>query len=103
MALTTDPVIYTRARYSEFIPLWRETFGGEDILILRYNDVSKQPMKVLTQTECFLGIGSAKYAEVETPIHASVNKLTVPPKQVTAHLNEQLACEQRYVEQIQFS
>jgi hypothetical protein len=103
MALATDPVIYTRARYSEFIPLWRETFGGEGILILRYTDVSKRPMHVLTQTEYFLGIGSGKYAEVETPIHASVNKLTVPPKHVTTHLNEQLAYEQQYVEQMQFS
>jgi len=103
MTLATDPVVFSRARYREFIPLWRETFGNANTLILRYTDVSKQPMKVLTQTECFLGIGSGKYAEVEKPIHASINKLAVPPLQVTTYLIEQLACEQRYVEQIQFS
>lgn len=103
MALATDPVIYTRARYSEFLPLWRETFGGANILILRYNDVSQQPMKVLTQTECFLGIGSGKYAEVEKPIHASINKQAVLPEQVFAHLTERLASEKGYFNQIQFS
>lgn len=103
MALTTDPVIYTRARYTEFIPLWREAFGDANILILRYTDVSKQPIKVLIRTECFLGIGSGKYAEVEKPIHASINKYAVVPEQVTVYLHEQLACEQRYVERIQFS
>lgn len=100
MALATDPVIYTRARYSEFIPQWRDTFGGANILILRYTDVASQPITLLRQTEQFLGIGSNTYAEAHAKIHASKTSSIASPHAVMKLLDEQLAKDLGYYEKL---
>ena len=96
MALATDPVISTRARYSQFIPLWRGVFGTSNVLILRYVDVALQPVTLLRRTEQFLGISSHTYAHAHARIHASKTSAIAPPCTVTKLLDEQLARESGY-------
>jgi hypothetical protein len=96
MTLAKDPVIYNRARYSEFLPLWRETFGGANMLILRYAEVALQPINLLRRTEQFLGIGSNTYADAHAKIHAGKASDIASPQEVLDLLRQQLARESNY-------
>jgi len=97
MALATDPVIYTRARYSEFIPLWARVFGINNILILSYNQVVDLPAELLRKTEEFLGISCAHYAEAAKRVHESANRQIPAPEEVFAHLARNFVTETQYL------
>jgi hypothetical protein len=99
--LAKDPVIYSRARYSEFIPLWRSAFGEENLLILPYTDVGKDPIQLLRKVEAFIGAGHGDYADAGAKVYETSNKQTRVPPQVGAHLTEQLAQETRYFEALE--
>jgi hypothetical protein len=98
MALAKDPVIYTRARYSEFIPVWHDLFGKGEILILQYNDVGRNPTALLKHVEAFLGLASGHYADATKKVYETSNKQTQVPALVMEHLVEQLSSQTRYFE-----
>jgi hypothetical protein len=98
MALAKDPVIYTRARYSEFIPLWQDLLGKREILILQYNDVGRNPTALLKNVEAFLGLASGHYADATKKVYETSNKQTQVPALVMEHLVEQLSSQTRYFE-----
>jgi hypothetical protein len=101
--LAKDSVIYSRARYSEFIPLWRSVFREENLLILPYTDVGKHPLQLLRKVEAFIGAGHGDYTDAGAKVYETSNKQTRVPPQVRAHLTEELAQETRYFETLQFS
>jgi hypothetical protein len=102
MALAKDPVIYTRARYSEFIPLWQDLFGRQRFLILPYTDVGKNPTAVLERVEAFLDLASGRYADATTKVYETSNKQAQVPERVVEHLEEQLSSENYYFETLKF-
>jgi hypothetical protein len=44
------------SRYSHWIPLWRETFGGDNVLVLRTEDLQTDPMGTLGKCFDFLDV-----------------------------------------------
>jgi hypothetical protein len=97
MALATDPVIYTRARYSEFIPLWQDLLGRANLLIVRYDGVINEPLAVLKRTGDFLGIRNHPYPDATRRIHEGVNRQIPAPDEVIEHLQAETAAEAEFL------
>jgi hypothetical protein len=103
MTLATDPVVFSRARYSEFIPLWLSLFKSRNILILRYDEVARSPLNLLRSTEQFLGISSASYAEATKRVHESAHRQTPAPEDIVAHLSRHLTTETQYLQALRLT
>jgi hypothetical protein len=96
MSLATDPVLYCRARYSKFVPLWKDICQAENMLILQYENVANRPLDVLRATERFLGLPTIDYPEASKRIHEGTNKQIQAPEEVLAHLQLATAAETKF-------
>jgi hypothetical protein len=96
--LAKDTVIYSRARYSEFLPLWRSVFDEGNLLILQYSEVRNNPLGLLRSVEIFLGLAGGHYADATKKVYETSNKQTQVPRQVVDQLTKQLASETHYFE-----
>jgi hypothetical protein len=105
MKLTTEPDainarLHERARYSEFIPLWKNAFGEENVLILQYTLVADQPRKAIRTIERFLKLPPHRYRNLNRKVHESNYNQIQPPNEVIMYLQDQLAAETRFFEQL---
>lgn len=51
------------SRYSHWIPLWRETFGDDNVLVLRTGDLQTDPVGTLGKCFAFLDVAPLDIAE----------------------------------------
>jgi hypothetical protein len=100
MALAADPVVHSRACYSNFIPLWSSIIGKNNLLLLSYEDVSSRPLELLRRTEQFLGIRQAEYSGLEKRIHEGVNRQVPVPVEAVTYLTETMRKETSYLQRL---
>jgi hypothetical protein len=96
MKLASDPVIESRARYSEFVPTWESIFGKDNVLISRYIDVTSNPLELLQRMETFLDLPPKQYEEAMSRVHAGAHRQVLIPSEVVEHLNRCLAKEDEF-------
>lgn len=87
-----------RGAYSRGIPLWRNHFGAENLLILPFSDMRTDPRGMISRIEDHIGVPRFKdYTLLTTQIHVT-KKLEIPAavRQAAVELN---ASEDDYIRQ----
>lgn len=73
-----DPVLYDRGDYATYVPRWKQHFGDDQLLILPFGAISRDPLGVMRQVEKFLAIRPHDYRNLGNKVFASTKGLSVP-------------------------
>jgi hypothetical protein len=95
MQEASRPDIFNKAKYSVYLPRWLREFGEESFLLLRYEEVSQQPLHLLQKVENFLGLSSGNYPDPKTAVHEGTKKEL--PTNVKNFLEEKLQAERTFI------
>ncbi len=91
-----NPVLDERGDYATYVPRWKRHFGPDQLLILPYGRIGRDPQALLDQIEAHLGIGPYPYASLHRKVFETPPGLMPPPEAVAA-LAERLAPQRAFL------
>lgn len=93
MEHTTEPALYNRAQYSQYLPLWEKHF--QNILYIPYKHIAQQPQEVMTTLCSHLGIKDEEIQGLQDKVH--VGEPAPVPAEVIAHFTKRFKAETDYL------
>ena len=69
-AVNAYPEIIEASHYSKYLPIWLQAFGVENVLILMQDNISSNPLGVISHLNNFLGIAlESKHMDILRPVN----------------------------------
>jgi hypothetical protein len=87
-AVDLYPEIIEGSRYSKYLPMWIDSFGSDNVLVLMQEEIAQTPKETLRRLNEFLGLEQMGEYENITTV---VNKATLPKSPKLAKLTTILA------------
>lgn len=91
-----DPVIDARGDYASYIPRWQAHFGPDQLLILPYGQIARDPEGMMAQIEKFLGLAPHRYHGLEKRVFRTRSFDRIP-KSVHESLKKRFAGQYEFL------
>lgn len=73
-----DPVLLDRGDYETYVPRWQSHFGPDQLLILPFGMIRRDPLGLMRRVESFAGLAPHDYANLGAPVFAGPKGFVVP-------------------------
>ncbi|RYU57749.1 sulfotransferase [Methylolobus aquaticus] len=72
--VANSAAVHNRGNYAEYIPLWIDTLGKDNVLFLPFGDIVRRPLELLRRVEQFLGCEEVRrYSGMTSKVHKTGN------------------------------
>ncbi|WP_139558665.1 sulfotransferase [Methylotetracoccus oryzae] len=95
--VANSTAVHNRGNYAEYIPLWVDGLGKENVLFLPFGDIVRRPLALLRDVEKFLGCEEMRhYSGVNSKVHKTGN--IEIPSSVVERIEDTMKVQRQFLE-----